>query len=386
MSAHAVIDLKALQHNYNTLTRVLGSVICVLKANAYGHGMNECGAALAKYGADRFAVAGLDEALALRAYLRSQGSAGQSILILGYTPPEHAAILEKNRFIQTVISPSYAEALKATGARIRTHIKLDTGMNRVGLSVSGGGAGGSGGDVCGDIRRLCAVYKSSRLIPEGAYTHFSCADRMDTVSREHTKKQFERYLGAVHELEEHGVAARDRHVCNTAAALLYPEMRLDASRIGLALYGLLPSPELPDHGLLPAMSFRAPIVHIHTAEPGETVGYGGEHVCKRRTCIATVAAGYGDGFLRAYARHASPILTDCGMTARVIGNVCMDQLMLDITDAVENGCNVRVGSCVELFSASSTAPNGIAELARRAGTISYEVTAVIPPRTPHMFI
>lgn len=385
MSAHAVIDLKALQHNYNILSRTLGSVICVLKANAYGHGMNECGAALAKYGADRFAVADIEEALALRAYLRSQGNVGQNILILGYTSPEYAAILEKNRFIQTVISSPYAEALKATGARIRTHIKLDTGMNRVGVPVMRKGDNGNVADG-GELKRLARVYKSSRLTAEGVYTHFSCADRADTVSRDFTKKQFERYLNAVSELEGCGIIPKTKHVCNTAAALLYPEMRLDASRIGLALYGMLPSPELPDHGLLPVMSFRAPIVHIHAADPGENVGYGGDHVCKRRTYIATVAAGYGDGFFRRYAAFASPILLDCGMASRVIGNVCMDQLMLDVTDAVESGCNVRVGSSVELFSASASAKNSIGELARLSGDICYEVTAAIPPRTPHTFI
>lgn len=375
MPANVRIDIKALQHNYNLLRKRLGSIFCVLKANAYGHGLEECGPALAEYGASCFAVAEIDEAIALKSRLKERGSNSPDILILGHTAPEHAVILAENRFIQTVYSAEYAEELKSFGVRLRTHIKLDTGMNRLGFRTDSE-----------ELAEIAKVYKNSKLVPEGIYTHFSCADMTDAISRDFTKEQYRRYISAVSELDSLGISPKLKHVCNTAAAIRYPEMRLDAVRIGLALYGLVPNVDISFSGLLPVMSFCAPIVSVHRAEVGEAVGYGGSYVCKKRTYIATVSAGYGDGFLRSYAGHACPLLLESGFGAKVIGNVCMDQLMLDITDAVERGCNVKCGSEVELFSAAGSAKNSISALARSVGTISYEIASCVSARAKRIYI
>lgn len=386
MSATAFIDINALQHNYTVLSRALGRIACVVKADAYGHGAEECASALAECGASFFAVANLNEALKLEAVLRANGHLRSDILILGYTSLDDAAILEEKRFIQTVYSSDYGKILKDTERRLRTHIKLDIGMNRLGFRLSKGSGANAEFDLLAaeDIKH---IYSNSRLTAEGIFTHLPCADADTLQARKQTKAQFSAFLSAIKELERIDICPRLKHACNTAAALLYPEMRLDMCRVGLALYGMLPSESIHFPQLLPVMSFQAPIIHIHTANRGESVGYGASYTCNKRTVIATVSAGYADGFLRRYAKFASPILLNSGHPVKVIGNVCMDQLMLDVTAVTERGCEVKVGDKVELFSASAPSlSSSISSLAHLSGTIPYEITASLPSRVSREYI
>ena len=363
LCAEAVIDLTALKENYLLMTHAVGDIICVVKANAYGHGAVACSQALYSVGAKRFAVANLSEALALR---RGLGDRSAEILILGYTHPNHAAILAENRIIQTVVSHSHAAELEASGEKIKVHASVDVGMNRIGYSVSSP-----------DTALLISeLLKSERLDLQGVFTHFPCADLPDDAL---TPRQFSDFSQLIGNFSGEKLLF---HACNTAAALRYPEMRLNACRCGIALYGILPSPTVPDPGLKQVMTLRAPIIAVHVANKGETVGYGADFVCKRRSLIATAPIGYGDGLLRCYTKGCIPTVN--GYPAPFAGRICMDMCMLDVTDTALHSRAPRVGDTVCFFSAD--APGSVGRIAEAASTVSYEITTAISSRVKRIYI
>lgn len=382
------IDLDALRFNWRLLRKSLQTdghtprMIAVVKADAYGHGADACTEALAGEGCDFFAVSCIEEAAALRAALRRCGCEAD-ILILGFTFPSEARLLAENDLIQSVFSFEFAAALnesaRQAGVTIRVHVKLDTGMNRIGIAAQ------TDADVSGAVRVVKSIAGMSNLHVEGMFTHFASADEPDetAVTPGLTGIQFERFDRVRSLLSEAGVNIPCQHVCNTAASLRYPAYRLDCVRIGLSLWGMYPSDLFnaaytAGEALRPVLQLKTRITQLHVLRPGETVSYGGHYSAPSDRTLATIPIGYADGFIRAYTGAQVVVCTSKGdFSATVAGNICMDQCMLDVT-----GIPATLGDEVVLFGRK---PSQIAELARRAGTIPYECLCLISARIPLVY-
>ena len=351
--------MKALRDNYRLIrshvdkTDKNAEIICVVKADGYGHGAGRCSSVFKREGARNFAVSNLDEAIEVR---RAVGD-GAMILILGYTDPAYADDLVKYGITQTVFSEKYARALsKNLKGMLNVHIKIDTGMNRLGFSSDEDGI---------DAAARCA--RLPGLHADGIFTHFADADEAD---EEPTRRQFERFMHAIKTLEGSGISFRMRHCCNSAATVRFPDMYLNAVRCGIILYGLNPSDCSSLSGLTPVMSLHSRIVHIHEVHPGERISYGGTFSPCKPVKVATVPIGYDDGLLRSYASEGFYIN---GKYAKILGRICMDQCMVDITDI-----DCREGDNVEIFGSHQS----VDTFARAASTINYEVTCMVGKRVP----
>ncbi len=362
----AEIDLRKLRSNYTAIRRSVSSsaeMMCVVKADAYGHGAERCAAALYEAGARWFAVSCLEEAMQIRTTFDSHLLYGANILILGYTPPENAGLLARNDIRQTVFSLEYAHALSkeavAQGCAVRVHFKLDTGMNRLGYDALSDAA-----DNIIDSAKLDGI------IAEGIFTHFACADEADEGK---TRLQFERFRRVEEELSARGLRLI-RHVCNSAATLRFPEYHLDMVRVGIILYGLEPFP-IENSGLSPVMTFKSIISHIHTVRAGDSVSYNGVYTAKRNVRAATVPVGYADGLLRHFADGGLYIN---GVCAPILGRICMDQCIVDC-GAVPSA---KVGDEVVIFGGD---PERLARLAEAAGTINYELVCLIGKRVARIY-
>ena len=339
--------------------------ICVVKADAYGHGVAHCVPALARSGCKFFAVSCIEEARSVRRILIDE-ALDAKILILGYTPPDSADKLAENDLIQCVFSLEYAEALSANATRpIDVHIKIDTGMNRIGFSADQKGA-----------LDAATVYGLDNLRVRGCFTHFSRADEGTPEGDAFTRLQYERFAYIIDSLLEFDLNPGFLHVCNSAAAIRFPEFSLDGVRLGIALYGaggLSPDGE----PLEPVMSLFSKITHIHTLHGGESLGYGGTYTAIGDRTVATLPIGYADGFIRAYSGAWVEVKTSEGYKrARIIGRICMDQCMIDVT-----GLPASVGDSVRIFGGS---PDDIKSLARLAGTIDYECLCTVSARVPRV--
>lgn len=365
---YANINLDILEHNYKRTKEIAknAKIISVVKANAYGHGAPQCAGLLYELGCRYFAVANLAEALEIRNTVPEA-----DILILGATNPYDAGILSENDITQTVYSAEYAEALSAAatgnGCRVKTHLKIDTGMNRIGFSCDQNG-----------ISEAVGACSLPALDMKGIYTHFSCADSAEC--RE-TAEQAKRYKKAVNEIERQNGKFEIHHLSNSAAILKYPEYHSDAVRAGIILYGLKPSDFVNDRdNVKPVMEFYSTIVHTHTVKAGEKIGYGGSYTAKTDIRAATVAAGYADGLLRGFANNGfAEIIHDSKcFSAPIIGRICMDQCMLDVTDLPD----VKPGDKVRIFGLGKISADSLAE---RNSTIGYEVVCGIGKRVPRIF-
>ena len=370
----AFVDLKNLAYNFRVMRRYAGDsrVCCVVKADAYGHGAWECVRRLAEEGADFFAVSSVAEAEEVRLALAEYGDS-VGILILGYTLPEDTDLLLKYHITQTVFSKEYAEQLRnavqtcrkngtaGEKERLSVHIKIDTGMNRLGFSP----------DAVGEILSVCAM---EELSPDGIFTHFA---QSDTPASPMTEEQYARFCGCIDALAENGRRFALRHCCNSAAITDFPQMRMDMVRLGVELYGLKPSDEtvLPAEGLRPVMTLKTVISHIHTVRAGESVGYGASFVPEHDIRLATLPVGYADGFVRTYGGWSVRIR---GKDAPIRGKICMDQCMADITDIPD----AAVGDEVLLFGENARSAD---ELAACAGTIGYETLCLIGRRVPRVY-
>lgn len=371
----AEIDLAALRHNYELLTSKVKESsphcrpVCVVKADAYSHSMSACVPALIGAGADFFAVSSLEEAMALKSIARGAGK-DVRVLILGYTLPSQVSLLIENGITQTVFSYDYALALaeeaKKAGGVVDVHIKLDTGMNRLGF-----GTWESEFDTT--LERICEIASFDCFSLRGIFTHFARADELDAPM---TTLQEERYFNMLEALEERGVTFTERHMCNSALTITKKECHLDLVRLGILLYGLSPSGEVGLDGLLPVMRLKTVVSHIHTLEPGETVSYGGHFSSDEPRVLATLPIGYADGFVRACT---GGYVTIGGADAKIVGNICMDQCMADITGLP----HVRVGDVVTVYGEDS---KNIERFARLAGTINYELVCLVSGRVPRIIL
>ncbi len=369
----AEINLDNAEWNYQKVRAALRPetrLCCVVKANGYGHNAVRLGALYESLGADFLAVSNLEEALQLR-----QGNIHLPILILGYTPPECAGVLAKQEISQCVYSRGFGEALSqaamSEGVRVRIHVKIDTGMGRIGFQHREGHS---------ELSDALAVCRLPCLKPEGIFTHFASADEA-AGGRAFTDRQFELFTDAVETLRGKGVDFELRHCANSAAIFDYPEYHLDMVRAGIVLYGLRPSAAVENlPPLRPVMALKSVISHIKTIAPGDTVSYGRTYCADSPRLIATVPIGYADGFFRANGSGR------CMMRIRdrlfpLVGRVCMDQLMLDITGATD----LTVGDIVTVFGDADGALSADT-VAENTGTINYEVVCAVGERVPRFFL
>lgn len=370
----AEVDLDAIAHNLREIKGKLARntlVMSVVKADAYGHGVFETVQTLLENGADRLAVSMLDEAIQLR-----KSGVTVPILILSYTDPGRAEELIQYDITQTVFSmelaKSLSEAAVALSKSIKVHIKIDTGMTRVGFTP--------GYDA---VKHVVEISRLPGIVVEGLFTHFSKADEWD---KSYTNMQFERFTSLCTELNRIGVFIPIKHVANSATAMSYPEMHLDMIRPGIIQYGLYPSDEVDKArlDLKPAMTLKSKVIMVKKVEAGVAVSYGGTFVTERETYIATLPIGYADGYSRLLSNKASVLIH--GEYAKVIGNICMDQCMVDVTDLVQAGIPVSVGDEAVLFGKQGEKEITVSQLAEFMGTISYELVCIIGKRIPRIYM
>lgn len=402
--ARAVIDTQALIQNYHTLLGPVKAVsphtyaIAVVKADAYGHGIRPVVSALLEAGCRSFAVACLEEAVALRRLLREllTGTASDletDILVLGYTDPQNAPILAAYHISTALLSAEYARHLLSCAAEARVtvkgHIALDTGMNRIGFPAHTEEEIAEAVTAIRDLwRKGTPTSEGGGLIPDGLFTHFARADEDFDTEMTHpdslTMTQYTRYRRVYDTLAAEGLRPRVCHVCNSAATVRFPgvcpEGCLDAVRLGINLYGYgVHYPENEGVSCMkPTMKLETAVTHIHTLLPGETVGYGGTYRSDTPRTLATLPVGYADGWLRAFSGCEITLHTKEGdVTAPIVGRICMDQCMADVT-----GLPVTVGTPVTLFGETSAQ---LESLADRAHTIPYELLCLITARIPRVY-
>lgn len=369
----AEIHLDRLQGNFQAIQASLApgsQAMAVVKADGYGHGAAAAAKALRQAGAAWFGVSNLEEAVQLR-----RAGIDGDILILSFTPPEEAGRLAEFAVTQTVLSRPYAEELdaaaQAAGVRVRVHLKVDTGMSRVGFLYHREGDEA----VLDDMAAACRL---PHLTAEGIFTHFASADEEEDGG--FTRRQFALFMDAVRRLEKRGVSFALRHCCNSAATLRYPEMHLDMVRPGIILYGLSPAPWM--EGMLPldpVMELKTTVSMIKDLPANTPVSYGRIYTTGEARRVATVPIGYADGYPRVLSNRADMLLA--GRRVRVVGRVCMDQCMLDVT-----GLDVRESMVATVFGRDGEAFLPVEELADHMGTINYEVVCQISKRVPRLFV
>ncbi len=367
----AQIDLDAAAENFATVKKAAGEsqVCCVVKANAYGHGAIRLSKLYESLGAGFLAVSNIEEALQLR-------DAGTSlpILILGYTDPECAAVLCGSDITQCVFSIDYARRLSscaaAAGAVVKVHIKLDTGMGRIGFECRDGRFASE---------EVLSVFCLPAIQITGIFTHFASADE-GNGGKDYTMCQFYSFTHAVDTLVRHGADPGIRHCANSAAIFDYPQTRLDMVRAGIVLYGLAPSDKMNNlPHIKPCLELFSIIDHVKTVRKNEPVSYGRDFVALQDMKVATIPVGYADGLWRSNYRNGLSVSVGDGR-APVIGRICMDQCMIDISGIDGAG----VGSVVKLYAAHG--PNSLDSLAKANSTINYEIACAVGHRVPRVYM
>jgi len=372
----AEIDLDNAEYNFRQVRAIIKpscKLCCVVKANGYGHGAVTLGRLYESLGADMLAVSNIAEAVQLR-------DAGISVpvFILGYTPAECAPLLAGRGMIQCVYSLDYAMQLSQSALRagvcVRVHIKMDSGMGRIGFRSGDSGDSGEGG-----VLKAAAL---GGIEIEGIFTHFALSDE-GKGGEEYTRAQYERFAASISALEEKGVHFSIKHCSNSAAALDYPEYNMDMVRAGVVLYGLQPSDKIRRRiDLRPVMTLRSVISHIKTAKGGEHVSYGGEYVAQPGCIIATVPIGYADGFFRSNYSGGGNIEVN-GRLCPIVGRICMDQLMIDVTEVDKGGAKLKIGDEVTVFGGGALTAS---DVARVNHTINYEICCLVGERVPRVYL
>lgn len=371
----ADISLDNLNHNYQMLREKVPSgcrFLGVVKADAYGHGAVPVSRHLTELGAEFLAVSNIEEA----AQLRYAGIRGP-ILILGYTPPEYAHELAKMGLRQEIHSLAYAqmlnEQLKGLNRRIRIHLKLDTGMSRLGFFAY---------DNEKTLDEIKAVSQMENLLIEGIFMHFPVADSIDAADANFTRTQYARFTAMLSALEGVGVKPEIRHCCNSGGSILYPEYAMDMIRPGIATYGIFPSNDLRGMiDLKPVMSLRSTIFQIRDYKPNITVSYGRTYTTSAETeKIAVVGIGYADGLSRSFSNNISFLLH--GKRVPQIGRICMDMCMIDISRVPD----AKVGDTVTIFGADGDDMIEVDSLSGRLNTIPYEILCGINKRIPRIYL
>jgi len=369
----AEVDLDAAAHNYHNVCRSLHEGVrlcCVVKANGYGHGALPLARLYEHLGAYMLAVSNIAEAMQLRS-----GGISLPILILGYTPAACATELASNDLRQCVYSAEYAKALQAeaqkAGVRVMIHIKVDTGMGRIGFLAVGENA-----NATEEILGVCGM---PNLLAEGIFTHFACADE-EEVGRGYTQKQYETFCDVIADLEHRGIRFAIRHCANSAATLAYPYMQMDMVRVGILLYGVSPVVS-SSMEWKPVMSLKTLAGHCKVVGRGTCISYGGHFCTERESYLATLPVGYADGYPRC-AQKAVVLASHENKEALlpIVGRICMDQMMIDATDArwLKNEDEIT------LFGAENAL--GVSTLADICDTIPYEILCGVGERVPRIYL
>lgn len=372
----AEVNIDAVQHNFKSIKNTLDKntqIMCVIKADAYGHGAVFLAKLYEKIGASRFAVSNIEEAIQLR-----ENGITLPVLILGFTPASFAKTLADNNISQAVFSEEYANELSKyaveNNVTVKIHIKLDTGMSRIGFMYQ---------NIQRDsnsINEIEQVCKLPHLETEGIFTHFAVSDEAQEGQKT-TLHQLECFSAAVEKLKDKNINFSVIHCSNSGAIIDYKQAHFNCVRAGIILYGLAPSSKLNGKlDLIPAMQIKSVIAQIKTVEPNSPVSYGCTYITNKSTKIATVPIGYADGYTRSLSNRA--YMTVNGQKANVIGRVCMDQIMLDVSDID----NINVGDEVVVIGDGQNDTLSFDDMAKMTGTINYELVCLVGKRVPRVYI
>ncbi len=363
-NAYVKINTDNLSHNYNIIKKLAGDkkIISIVKADSYGHGSVECMNHLSSLGCDFFAVANINEALLIREHNPSCG-----ILILGFVDGDDIPCAIENNFSMCLYSASFAkkadEISQKLGIPAKLHIKINSGMNRLGFSPD---------KFSSSAEKLAAL---KCVTYEGIFSHFSTADEEDL---EYTKYQYGEFLRCLGIIRHKGIDPAYIHIQNSAGICISDKTDFSettAVRPGIILYGLNPSDAVTGFGFRPVMSFYSRVVNIFDLDEGTSVSYGRKYTSHKKGKAAVISAGYADGYHRSLSGKAEVLIN--GHRCRILGNVCMDMMIVDISDAG----NIHIGDTVELFGENILAD----ELASLAGTINYELLCSVSKRVPRIY-
>ncbi|MBQ3181313.1 MAG: alanine racemase [Clostridia bacterium] len=367
--AWAEIDLDAIAHNVKSIKKLVGKttkILCVVKANAYGHGFFETAKTMIENGADALGVATFEEGRQLRlsGFL-------EPIVVLGSVNTTLAADMIRYDISATITDELLARAMSKAAILqnklAKFHIKIDTGMSRLGFSATDE-----------SIKEIVKICNLPNVSTEGLFTHLSCADEKD---RAMTNSQYEKFIYVANALEKENITFTYKHICNSAGVIEYPEYHLDMVRPGIIIYGLYPDACMDKVlDLIPAMTVKARITRIDEKEANTPVSYGATYKTKGKTKLATVPIGYADGYLRCLSDNA--YMSVHGVIVPVVGRICMDQCMIDVS-AVNN---INVGDEVIVFGNGGDKSITLEELAKNAGTVPHEILSLTGNRTPRAYI
>lgn len=369
----AEIDTDALIHNIRKVREMTdpgAKIMAVIKADAYGHGAVFCANLFLENGVDSLAVATSEEARQLR-----ENKITAPILILGYSDIRHSEYIVSAGIQATVFSMDSAYALSRAAVRqkkdVKIHIKTDTGMGRLGYTKNS--------SYLEEIKEICSL---PGLVPEGIFTHFANADG----DEKYTRKQFLTFKNMLSDLKNSGITFKIKHACNSAGILYFPEMHMDMVRAGIVLYGLMPGEdEEMQKNFRPAMTLKTKIEQIARRDAGDCIGYGCTYETKRKSIIGSIPIGYADGYTRRLSNTAQVLVNGC--RAPIVGNICMDWSMVDLTDV--SPAPKRFDEAV-LFGVQKKGEKEIClptgELASQMGTISYEVTCLVGKRVARVYM
>ena len=368
---YAVVDLDAAAFNMREIkSHLTGNtqIMAVVKADAYGHGVIPLSRVFLVNGADRLAVAFIEDAIQIR-----NAGIGAPVVLLGYTDGSQAELLLNYDVIPTVYdyetAKLFSDCAVLNGKKMKIHLKLDTGMTRIGFFCN------TNEDIREVKRQILRISSLPMLEVEGIFTHFTTADEADS---DYTRKQYSLFCQVTEDLEQEGLHIPVKHVCNSAATLLYPDMHLDLVRPGIIQYGMPPSDFLEEKGVTvkPVMSLKSKIVRIQKVPAGTCVGYGNTFVSRKEMTIATIPIGYADGLLRNLSICANFCVGE--NFCSVLGRICMDQCMIDVTSVN----NISTGDEITIFGTENSAHT----LAKCAGTISYELLCAVGKRVPRVYL
>ncbi len=376
------IDLKAVSRNVRELRRITspGSrLMAVVKANGYGHGASEVAQAALENGADHIGVARMHEGLHLR-----RAGISAPIQILGYTPPEHSDAVVANRLTQSVYTFEAADSLSDAAARLQTkakvHIKVDTGMGRLGLLLDSPRISLLGKHLPGNAQRVIeSISRLPHVEIEGIFTHFATADSRDKT---YTLQQLERFVEFLDKLKVHGLEFPLRHAANSAALIDLPETHLDMVRPGISLYGFYPSADVDKTriSLTPAMTLKTRVIQVKMVPAGFHVSYGLTYQSENPTVIATVSAGYADGLNRLLSSRGQMLVR--GSRAQIAGRICMDLTLLDVGHIPD----VAIGDEVVIFGSQGGESIPVEEMAVALNTIHYEIVTSLSSRVARVYV
>lgn len=366
---YAEVSLGALDHNLTEIKKRVApgvKILAVVKADAYGHGALRVASEYADK-VDFFAVATVEEGIQLR-----DSGIRNPILILGYTSPSQYEEVIRHQIRPAVYSledgRKFQAAAEKLGLKAPLHIALDTGMTRIGFDILE--------ESADEIARIAAM---PNVILEGMFSHFSCCDQED---KEYCMFQLKNFTDMISMLEKRGVSVPIKHICNSAGIMEFNDYRFDMVRAGIIIYGIYPSEEVRKErlDLKPVLSWKAHVIRVHKVGQGVSVSYGATFTTDRPTTIATVSVGYADGYPRALSSKGRVLIH--GKSAPILGRICMDQMMVDVTDIPD----VKVEDLVTLVGRDGEESIPVEEIADPCARFNYEMLCDISPRVKRIYV